>query len=503
LTTISGGEQNAAGVVWLLGASMWRFGQAASWLLITVVFALFGCSVAPLESQLERGPTVKDVVNHINCELASIVNKDPGNTDLSRKMNADPTLPSLLYRLTDDHFVASVLMTLDALDTEGVNPSLNFIHPLYPGTSLSTMYNVTLAVGGSLSGTQERNISLAYSVDLEQLQDKVGKDGRLVSYAVAHQCTGAIDELAEGGPGSSDVHTGLGGDLGLTEIVVSGLRGLDASNEVNIYGSSGPTMLTVSNDITGLQLQLIEPALPGTPAQPAQPAQPGQPAQPAQPAEPPKEDTELGILTFAGNMSFTPSTTDPTSPGTVTFTGTAAVIDDSNSSYPKSGNRYFIVLTGSTLQNAPNKNIAFSLAGTMSLLNKGTKADQWFKDLGYGPKLNLAGSIDAGYQTKNLSLSGTVTPDPAAENSAKFKEIIIKAPVGPKPTEKQSHINMVSAASSPSGGGGTQSKNTSASAGGSTQFSSLVSWPQWRTQLDTQAFQRSEWRWRWRWRWRR
>ncbi len=113
--------------------------------------------------QFEGGPTVDTLVDHINCELANFIN---GNTS-----QASDKLKSLLLRLTSDHFVASVTLTLDVLDTQGVNPSASFITPLYPGASYSSMTNFTLAVGGSLSGTQERNISLSYSIDLAELKD--------------------------------------------------------------------------------------------------------------------------------------------------------------------------------------------------------------------------------------------------------------------------------------------------------------------------------------------
>ncbi len=148
---------------------------------------IIGCSIPPLESQLEGGPRVQDIVEHINCELAPIVQIsrtdlrliDRMEPDLSTpigrlvgRIQADHSFHRLLRRLIKDHFVASVLMTLDVLDSEGLNPSLNLIHPLYPGTPLSSMYNVTLAVGGSLTGSQERNISLGYSIDLEHIPNQ-------------------------------------------------------------------------------------------------------------------------------------------------------------------------------------------------------------------------------------------------------------------------------------------------------------------------------------------
>jgi hypothetical protein len=39
-----------------------------------------------LESQLERGPTVSDIVNHVNCEPALIVNPNPINERLKERI---------------------------------------------------------------------------------------------------------------------------------------------------------------------------------------------------------------------------------------------------------------------------------------------------------------------------------------------------------------------------------------------------------------------------------
>src|ERR1700733_682076 len=264
-------------------------------LLLGASLSILGCSVPPLESQLEGGPTVRDIVDRINCELATVINKEPYNEELITRINDDPSLAEVLSHLADDHFVASVLMTLDVLDTQGLNPSLNFIYPLYHNTSLSSMYNETLAVAGSLNGTQERNISLGYSIDLEQLKDVVDKRGGLIKYTVAHHCWDQNDQNAGTTSQNVAVRTGLVGDLGLTEIIIDGLRGLDAASDVNIYGSSGPTTLAVADNITGLTLQF----------------------------------DGLGKLVFAGNITFTPSTTDPTSPGSVALTGSAIVIADS------------------------------------------------------------------------------------------------------------------------------------------------------------------------------
>lgn len=96
-------------------------------------FVVLGsCGVPLLESQFEHGPTVSDVVNHINCELADVVSKK--NPALIERVERMGEPLSELDKLTKYHFVASVLMTLDVLDSESANPTFNFITPLYSPT---------------------------------------------------------------------------------------------------------------------------------------------------------------------------------------------------------------------------------------------------------------------------------------------------------------------------------------------------------------------------------
>jgi hypothetical protein len=133
---------------------------------------LSGCSNVPdLATTPGEGPTIHTIVNHINCELAFVVNASPNGpvtranrrvfeyAEKSNDKNIWPKLRMLKYY----HFVASVLITLDVSNNEGVAPSLTFIQPL------TAAFSRSLSVGGSVNATQERNKSFSYSALMESL----------------------------------------------------------------------------------------------------------------------------------------------------------------------------------------------------------------------------------------------------------------------------------------------------------------------------------------------
>jgi hypothetical protein len=393
------------------GDRMLYFIRAASLLSAGGLVLSLICCVPVLKSSPERGPTAIDIVNHINCELASIVNAK--NARINEWIDASPfDLRKKLDYLTEYHFVASVLVTLDALDSQSVNPSFNFIKPYNAMGSL----NQTWAIGGTLGGSQERNISFGYSVDLGELKD-INARGHL-------QHVSSIERYCVGPVGVADKDSGpLTDDLGLTDIVVDGLLGLDAAQYVNLYGNSGPSALTVSVNID----------------------------QPDRPLE--LQFGDLGKLKFVGNISFTPSTVDTKAPGTVSLTGKLTSDDRQNN--------YFASLSGSTIQQSETGKVTFSLSGTMSKL-EGDHTDQWSR-LGFGPKLNLAGSINHKYDATSIKLAGNVTPDPAGT------EIVVT-----QPSNASGTVKSLSGGGGGSGAGGSTKASGAASGGGSTLFGSLV-----------------------------
>lgn len=103
------------------------------------ILSFSGCSNVPsLDTAPEQGPTVSQIVNHINCEINSIVQENPSSdADLPRFVGRGPLdgriqqrvigntrLKDLIAHLREDHFVASVLLTIDTTNSEDIYPRL-------------------------------------------------------------------------------------------------------------------------------------------------------------------------------------------------------------------------------------------------------------------------------------------------------------------------------------------------------------------------------------------
>jgi len=353
-------------------------------------------------------------------------------------MAAEPGIPVLLEKLERYHFVASILLTLDVADTEGFFPFLSFIQPL------TSSFNRTFGVGGQVSGSQERNMTFAYSVDMAN---------------VSRGCRPELDSASE---------VGLSGDLGLADIVIDGLEGLDTSQGANIYGAGGPTRPPFNATVSGLELGL---KCDGSGCSSPAPS---------------------FNLSLDGRANFSPST-DPQTPGTVTFTGRAKS--------DNGGVGYLLSLTGSTIETAAKSDngssLSFTLSGSMTR-DGNTKTTP---DIGFNPTINLVGSVvDAkdspavkwrlcgrfvfpkdgkgGEPLKYLcGVTGLLTASADAEGSN--KKFLIEAPINvsqPEPP-RLSHLQplFVSGAAGGAGASGAAaSKGIGSSASSGTQFGSLV-----------------------------
>jgi hypothetical protein len=155
---------------------MWRR------ILICGAFGLCGCSTLPsFDHPIGRSnvaPTVADVVNHIQCELGTALDHVPN--------------------LKKNRYVVFANLTLEVTDNQGLTPSLNFINPYaLAGT------NVTYSVNGQVTGQQHRLITQAFTLDLAGGYDKAKE---------AAAC------------GDQESPVGLKGELGIEEIVKSGLQ---------------------------------------------------------------------------------------------------------------------------------------------------------------------------------------------------------------------------------------------------------------------------------------
>ena len=138
------------------------------------------------------GPTVNDVVKHIQCELASLLvgREDHTMSDDDRKAIAE---------FRDYQYVALSVLTLEVTDTQAFAPNINVVEPyLRAGTSR------VVALGGSYGGTQKRVMTMTFTIDLDP--NKANEN---------------FNEKCKGYVTCAD---GIVGNLGLREIVLSGVK---------------------------------------------------------------------------------------------------------------------------------------------------------------------------------------------------------------------------------------------------------------------------------------
>jgi hypothetical protein len=195
-----------------------------------------------------HGPNVAALVTHTNCEIATAIYESTPRKDVVLS-SAQSARHALWQKLSEENFVATVDFTLTATNTEGFNPSLNWVTPLtsgghfisaIPSTDMSptsAMYNRTLAVGVQASGTQDRNFDLTYLLDLERLYEAVQKDVLAGNQAKPDDHYVALSKICE--RPEVDSHTGLEGSLELAETIDFGLEGLKSGEKFN-YGAEGP-----------------------------------------------------------------------------------------------------------------------------------------------------------------------------------------------------------------------------------------------------------------------
>jgi hypothetical protein len=446
-------------------------------LAVTALVCFLACcsEIPTLITEPGMGPPVRLVVNHINCELASIIASNPyrgpgllkynGPVDpvILEREAADPELRRLLPRLQYFHFVTSVLLTIDTTDTEGIFPSASFILP----TS-------TIGVGGQWNGSQERNVQVAYSIDLAKIGE--GCDHR---YLI--------------GPDSY-----LNGSLRLGDIVADGLTALDATSEVNAYSSGGPTTPAFDATIDEPMMLTLTCAdyRAGAAATSAPNPSPEKPLRdPGDCSTSSKYDPlyEKSLkLALLGNVNFTPAS-DPQSPGAISFSGRADI----------GGQSYLANLTGSTIaepQSPPKRpTLKFTLSGNMT--QEGLLGDaQIGKSIGFSPNISLVGTIQKamsgrkkGQVTGLNDVTGLLTPSTELPSVTGTK--IVYSIAGPSGgtvfnprnffTTNQTTTNFSlgaalsansGSASNPSTGSASATvKSSAASSANSTQFGSLVS----------------------------
>jgi hypothetical protein len=405
-----------------------QFKHSVSAIVVLSLVLFSGCSNVPdLATTPAEGPTIYTIVNHINCELAFVVNASPYGpvNPANRRVfeyaekSGDPNIWKKLQLLKHYHFVASVLLTLDVSNNAGVAPSLTFIDPL------TAAFSRTFSVGGSVTGTQERNKSFSYSVDLANVER--GCDLRKPPPTI-----------------------GIAGELGLADIVIEGLNGLGASQNVNLYGSGGPVTpaFDASASATlGLTCKAASGDCPSVP---------------------------IPTLTLKGTVNFSPPS-DPQLPGTMSFTGEAL-------NGPTA--EYIVSLSGSTIDASEPKSTKpktkFLLSGTMT-----REVSKEVSGLGFAPAITLVGFVERQKaDLYNLTIAtGQISPSSEiSAGSAKYT-YSVAAPsksslfdLRPRPSTDFVQFAVPLAATS---GGAAASTTVTARAASpassnTTQFSSLI-----------------------------
>jgi hypothetical protein len=420
----------------------------------------------------EDTPKATDVVIHIQCELAKILNTVSSSPDVQmdaksgakamkdmspefvRRLQTSSTLTDASKLLLNAHFVASVQLTLEVTDVQGFTPSLTFQNAI--------MGHHTGSVGGQLNGTQDRNISLNYAVDLAEL-----------AQLKTNPCDGSSWESTQ---------SGVQGDLGLADIVADGLIALSHSESTNLYSSTGPAPIT--SPITVSQYGTIE--LPYVPASP-RPADNSLPPTPADsnwpvpsmstPIRKSLARTRLTIDSLQGTMVLAPQSAYVQTQGSVYFNGLVSI----------DGDNYIASWTGSLLPTnsitAPLKFTYFTLSGALSPDPAVSHLEAIERRWGFNPTITLTGSIekrqsDGQYLIDTLKLAGTVAPAATSDYARALTPIEVKLwDSGPKAKltieTNAKNARLAAASVTPSSKPTTSTATASASSGG-TSFGSLV-----------------------------
>jgi hypothetical protein len=213
-----------------------------------------GCVTPSLNvvPSLPTAPTIPQLERHLTCSFVRAMDQ---HLSLQRSPNADPKTAKdkataadyvFWHRLVDYNFLGTINLTLFVTQTQGLNPSLNFITPLtnlghsiqsiedssngitMPTSPTANTSNLTLAVGFQLTGLQDHNFIQTYIVDMHQLYSamyELDKNGD----PIAAKPNGLLAECkGDDGDKSHGVHFGLKGDLEVEDTLKSGLEGLQA-----------------------------------------------------------------------------------------------------------------------------------------------------------------------------------------------------------------------------------------------------------------------------------
>jgi hypothetical protein len=394
-----------------------------------LVTFLEGCQghLPPLETSPKvHAPKVQTLIEHIECELGTIVNYDSAdpnaradNPRLYERVTDDKSLEGLLSFLSKYHFVATAQLSLEVTDMEGFNPTLAYMNASGQGV---------FSLGGQLSGTQDRSLTINYAIDLAKLVDSSvpKKYGR-------QNCPKPDYDLETRWRRDLGLTGALSGDLGLADIVADGLLALNQSANLNIYTSAGPVPPAIARKVTLIgHIDLPDGA------------------------------TTYTISSLVGTLLLAPQASGSTTQGTASLSGILLLTHDGVQT------RFMVNWSGTIAPPTNNGSLYyFSLSGNLTPLLNGSDSGLT-KKWGYNPTITLTGVIDQQIELGSLAIYGVVG---AAANSAFEKTPPITLALARDPNGKE-------AAGAPTPGSAPQATKggagASAGSGTGTSFGSLV-----------------------------
>jgi hypothetical protein len=186
-----------------------------------------GCAVPAYDVPLDEfgQPTVKTIVERIQCEIRDMVRDDRPD---------DPASFHALFLLNEDYDV-TIALSLEVNDSGELSPSVSYVNPLTVATSFTFAANATLSE--ARDHTFSENIELSTRKIYSEW--KAGK---------AYECPPA--------------NTNLAGNLGLKDLVSMAVSapGIDEnlqSGEKSVFGGTVQFVVTKALSATGPSWQLV------------------------------------------------------------------------------------------------------------------------------------------------------------------------------------------------------------------------------------------------------
>jgi hypothetical protein len=144
-------------------------------------------------------PTVNQYIENVQCEIVRMMPDSMDQTSDPEELREKTLLNSFFNK----HYVMYINLTIDKTNSQTLTPSFNILSPIAPlVANMIPMITFTTVVGGQAAGIQHRNVNITatYDIDPEFISDEQKKT--CADYGKFY---------------------GLGGNLGLKEIVLAGM----------------------------------------------------------------------------------------------------------------------------------------------------------------------------------------------------------------------------------------------------------------------------------------